>query len=410
MKTFSLPQALGSIAVALATFSSAKAEYIGYENPLATLDQRSLDALAIEIYQNNSFIVLKAEANVAYQTAHGLPISDEASSTLDAAIEELVFSATQNAVNNDPYYLKVYWVDVPGGKYFYDNPDCIYRIIPISSDVDYMVTGYRHKPGPTDVSFSLISDPNSQNFVAYLAGSNLAVIGDGSYTITNNSSPADGQTNQIQFTTPAKHDITGHSAISTAGIIADAKWNLQEAIVDYGVGTLGLKTTVSAVNTLSTPSQSSTLGTPASQDSSFGHFNLTDDEALVVTLTPGAADYFVFPGTNPWMVTVDPGSSQISLNNKQSVANEIEDYTFVVSVTDPGVYNEVKTTGLREGTIMVRWQGLNPSSSSTESVALEVQKVELSDLASVIPSKTRYVTTQERALQLADCVAGYSQD
>ena len=155
----------------------------------------------------------------------------------------------------------------------------------------------------------------------------------------------------------------------------------------------------------STPSQSSTLGTLTTQASSFGHFNLTDDEALVATLTPGAADYFVFPVTDPWLVTTDP-ASQVSLNSKQSVANDNGTYTFVVSVADPGVYNWVNTTGLHEGTIMVRWQGL--SSSSSDSVAIQAQTVALSDLASVLPSETRYVTAQERAVQLAGRVAGYA--
>lgn len=108
----------------------------------------------------------------------------------------------QKAVNDDPYYPRVYWDDaaprswfglnVPGGRYSYDNPDCIYRIIPIDSSVDYVVTGYRYRPGPSEVTFSLISDPNSQNTVAFLAGSDLIVDHDGSYPITINNSSADG--------------------------------------------------------------------------------------------------------------------------------------------------------------------------------------------------------------------------
>ncbi|PYH79078.1 hypothetical protein BO82DRAFT_316180 [Aspergillus uvarum CBS 121591] len=439
MAAFSSPRALGSTAALIASLGSLAAALSVSGNPLATSDQRDLDALAIEIYQDNSFPVLKAEAKAAYKTAHGSPISDEASSSLDAAIEELIFSSVQKAVNNDPYYPKVYWVDagprdwfdleVPGGRYSYDNPDCIYRTIPISSDVDYIVTGYRHTPGPTDVSFSLISDPNSQNTVAYLAGSDLVINSDGSYRITINNSAADAQSNHIQSTSSAVQllirnnlgdwqsekpdnitveavsDVTGHDSITNAQILVDAKWNLQESIVDYGVGALGLKTSIYAVNTLSTPSQSSTLGTLTTQASSFGHFNLTDNEALVATLTPGAADYFVFPVTDPWLVTTDP-ARQVSLNSKQSIANDNGTYTFVVSVADPGVHNWINTTGLHEGTIMVRWQGL--SSSSSDSVAIQAQTVALSDLASVLPSETRYVTAQERAVQLADRIAGYA--
>ncbi|RAO74129.1 uncharacterized protein BHQ10_010141 [Talaromyces amestolkiae] len=432
------------VVVAIATIiGSVRASSENYGNPLATSDQKALDALAIELFETWSFPVLQAEAKAAYQTAHGLPISDEASSSLDAAIEELAFSALQKAINNDPYYPKVYWVDsaprnwfgldVPGGRYSYDNPDCIYRTIPIDSSADYVLKGYRYTPGPSDVTFSLISDPNSQNTVAFLAGSGLVVDDDGSYTITINSSSTDSQTNHIQsnssavqllirenlgdwqtekpdnITVEVTSNITGHDPISTAQIIVDAQWNLQESIVDYGVGALGLKTSINAVNTLSTPSQSSSLGTLTSQASSFGHFKITNDEALVATLTPGAADYFVFPVTNPWLVTTSPGTSQDSLNSKQAIANDNGTYTFVVSIGDPGVYNWVNTTGLHEGTIMARWQGLSTSSSADDTLGIHVQLVSLSDLATVLPKETVYVTAEERAAQLADRVAGYAQ-
>lgn len=96
-------------------------------NPLATPDQQALDALAIKINQDDNFTLLKAEARADYKTAHGLPISDEAASSLNAAIDELAFSAIKKAVNDDAYFPKVYWVDTsprqwfsldfPGGRY-----------------------------------------------------------------------------------------------------------------------------------------------------------------------------------------------------------------------------------------------------------------------------------------------------
>ncbi|KAJ5710621.1 hypothetical protein N7488_004777 [Penicillium malachiteum] len=411
-------------------------------NPLATEDQRSLDELVIQINQNYSFPVLWAEAKAAYETAHGLPISDEAESTLDAAIDELTVSAIQKAVNSDPYHPKVYWVDsaprtwfgldVPGGRYSYDNPDCIYRTIPIDGSLDYVVKGYRHTPGPTDVTFSLISDPNSQNTIASLSGSDLVVDDDGTFTITINSTSSDGG-NHIQSTTLANQllirnnlgnwttqkpdnltvelvdDSSDHANLTVDDIVSTARWNLQESIVDYGVGALGLKTMVYSVNTLSTPSQSSSLGTLTSQASSFGHFNLTADEALVATLTQGVADYFVFPVTNPWMITNEPGTHQDSLNNVQAVANSNGSYTFVVSVQDPGVYNWIDTVGLYEGTIMARWQGLPTSSSSSTNITIDVNVVSLADLNAFLPSDTRYVTADERAVQLAEREEGYSQ-
>ncbi|KAJ5403462.1 hypothetical protein N7509_003333 [Penicillium cosmopolitanum] len=387
-------------------------------NPLATPDQKELDSLAIKLNQNYDFVVLKAEAKAAYQTAHGLPISDEASSRLDAAIDELAFSALQKAINTDPYHPKAYWVDagprswfdldVPGGRYSYDNPDY--------------------------VTFSLISDPNSQNTVAHLFGSDLVIEDDGSYTITINSSSADGAKNHIQSTSSGKQlfvrnnlgdwqsekpdnisvalidDASGQDPISESKIISTARWNLQESIVDYGVGALGIKTMINKLNTLKAPSQSSTLGTLTSQASSFGHFKLGDQEALVATVTQGDADYFVFPWTDPWMITTKPGNSQVSLNNVQASVNDNGTYTFVVSPEDPGVYNWINTTGLNEGTAMVRWQGLSDdATSSSNPPSIVTQVVPLSELESILPSGTRFVTQEERSEQLSKRRSGYSQ-
>ena len=134
-------------------------------NPLATTAQRDLDALAIRIHESGSFEPIRSEAKLAYILARGQIPSQEALSRLDGAIDELVFSAIQKVVNGDPYRPQVYWVnaqprswfglDVPGSRYSYDNPDNIYRIIPIDGGLKYVVRGQRFKPGPSDVTFSL---------------------------------------------------------------------------------------------------------------------------------------------------------------------------------------------------------------------------------------------------------------
>lgn len=157
------------------------------------------------------------------------------------------------------------------------------------------------------MTFSLISDPNAQNTAAHLLDTDLVLDRDGFYIITVNSSAVDSQTNRIQSTLQAKQllirnnlgdwnaekpgsltvdlvdDNSSHDGLSGAEIILIAAWDLQKSIVDYGVGALGLKTFINNINTLSAPSQSSTLGTLTTYASSFGHFSLTDNEALVTT-------------------------------------------------------------------------------------------------------------------------------
>lgn len=448
MKPAAFSRGLGVVVVAVATLTSSGTAAKQEGNPLATWDQRNLDALAIQINNEEHFVTLKAKAKSSYQTAHGPPISQEAASRLNAAIDELAFSAIQKAVNNDTLSPKVYWVDagprkwfgldVPGGRYSYDNPDCIYRTIPIDSRFDYVIKGHRHTPGPADVTFSLISNPNSQKTVTKLADKDLVVNHDGSYIITINNSTSKGRINHIQSSPMGKQllirnnlenwlsqrpdnltvELVNHaprySAISKEDIITVAARNLQESILNYGLGALKRMTMSNAVNTLSNASQSSTLGTLTTQASSYGYFNLTADDALVVTVNPGSADYFVVPVTDPWMITVDPGIHQVSLNNAQSIPNANGTYTFVVSLKDPRVHNWIDTAGLHEGTIMVRWQGLTLTNNSSwasphKSHGVNTQVVPFYKLASALPNGTHVVTPKERAAQLAQRIRGYTR-
>ncbi|GAF08287.1 DUF1214 domain-containing protein [Paenibacillus pini] len=321
---------------------------------------------------------------------------------------------------------------MPGGRYSYDNPDNIYRTIPIDGSSKYIIHGKRTSPGPTDVTFSLISNPNSQNTITFLSGNDLVVNADGSYSITVDSDPANGRTNHIQSTSAAVQlfirnnlgnwntetpdaltverlpDGSQHTPKSQLAIAAEAWTNLQESIIDYGIGALGIKTHLNPVNTLSSPTSSSTLGTLVTQASSFGHFKLADDEALVARVTTGGAGYVVFPVTDPWMVTVDPIHHQSSLNNIQAAPNANGSYTFVVSVKDPGVANWIDPVGLHEGTIMVRWQNLPSTTPASGGPSVQTQVVKLADLSSVLPSDTSYVTSNQRNQQLADRAAGYA--
>ena len=85
-------------------------------NPLATNDQRDLDALAIGLAQSSEFDILHAAARAQYIVtlqSHQVTIDENVNSDVDLAIDELVFSSVQKAVNNDAAHPKVYWTDAP---------------------------------------------------------------------------------------------------------------------------------------------------------------------------------------------------------------------------------------------------------------------------------------------------------
>ena len=410
-------------------------------NPLATQEQRDLDAKAITIFKNHAFHLLRYKAKLTYTVAYGLFVSDEAKPLMDGMIDELVFSSIQKAVNSDPYYPKVYWVDtgprhwfgesIPGGRYSYDNPDVIYRTIPIKDKIHYVLHGKRDSNGLADATFSLISNPNSQKTVAVLTGNDLVINSDGTYDITIDNQPANGRVNHIQSTSSAVmlfvrntlgdwqtnkpdelsvevlDDVSAHKPRSDTRIYMETLKNLAESTFFYGTGALGIKTKINKVNTFKQPSQSDDLGTLVTQASSFGHFKLEDDEALIVTINPGGAKYFVVPATNPWTITVDPGKYLCSFNNTQAIADADGQYRFVISHTDPGVYHWISTSGLHEGTMMLRWQNLPVSAPTTGKASVQTELVKLSDLPFKLPQETRWVSTGERATQLADRLNAY---
>ena len=150
----------------------------------------------------------------------------------------------------------------------------------------------------------------------------------------------------------------------------------------------------------------------ATQLQSAGYFQLADDEALVVTIHPNNARYFVVPVTDDWTITGDYWNEQTSLNNSQATVNPVDgSYTVVVSKTDPvvgglHVANWVSTGGLNQGTISMRFQDLDPTAPD-DPPTVSSRVVKPGDLGTVLPATTVYLTDQGRADQLAERKAGF---
>ena len=160
------------------------------------------------------------------------------------------------------------------------------------------------------------------------------------------------------------------------------------------------------MNTFKQPEQSDDLGTLVSQASSFGHFKIEDDEALLLTVDMGGADYFIAPATGPWTITIDPQNNLCSLDNHQAMADTDGRYRFVVSLQEPGVYNWISTTGLHEGTMMLRWQNL-PGNQEGQGPAISTELVKIADLPSMLPPETHWVSVTERQGQMVARQEGY---
>lgn len=413
-------------------------------NPLATTDQCEIDVLSMELSKDPAFEPLKKDALDQYiksLRAHNVDVTDAIMKDLHLAMDELVFSSVQKAANGDPTHPKVYWTDtaarrhdwfglsVPGGRYSYDNPDCIYRFVPISGQYKYKLKGRRIGEGTTDASFSLISNVNSQNTISTISKKDLKVNSDGTYEITISSD--DGSENHLKSDWSAKQIFIRHNLgdwnqetpdeldVEVLGdpkpwfprtnrsIINDAKDDLKQSTFFYGFGALDWKTLSVPLNHLKNPSQSQSLGTLTSQASSFGHFNIRDDEAYVITLSGGSSSYWVVPVTTMGLLTNDPEHNIVSFNSVQSASNNNGTYTFVLSAKDPHVYNWISIAGTPQGTVMLRWQGLPLTDGTPKGVNVYTQVVKFSKLHEVLPKETRYVSDQERKQQVRERLQGY---
>lgn len=131
------------------------------------------------------------------------------------------------------------------------------------------------------------------------------------------------------------------------------------------------------VNTL-TPA-TVTPGGLASQYSSIGHYSLTPEQALVVTVPVADCAYQAIQIGSAWYVSTDYEHHQTSLTRAQSVVSDGGLLRYVISERDPGIANWLETTGHPRGVMMLRWQRLALGATVTGPSARIVDFDELFD-------------------------------
>lgn len=411
----------------------------------APSDQLQMEALAAQIASSPQLQWAKnlikpwwfGLAFLKYLPAGGL---DAASyRRLDQALDEFTFGVAMRVVNTDPYRPKILTYEipphawgtfsVPGGRWAYDNPDSVYRTIPVNAHSSYVITGKFVGEPPKDLNFSVYADADVTKSVDNLGIKDLVVNPDGTFTITVDAGPDNGQPNgepnhlhltadaQLVFIRDTLGDwngspvelsvvrVDGPDAAppkSYARLVAGAS----KMMITSGAGLYGLMLLpfIQPVNSLGKPTH--TFGTLSTQRQSSTLFHLDDDQAMVVTVTLGDAGYFTTPVTDAWTITPDYRTHQSSLNSSQAVQNADGSYTLVISKTDPGVANWVDTAGLSQGSLFVRWQlpGTNPDAGAP---TVTSRVVRLEDLPAALPAGTVYVTPEQRAQQLADRQQAY---
>ena len=357
-----------------------------------------------------------------------------------------------------------YGQDVNGSRILYDNPDTIYRFMAVNKTSTYVINGRFTGDDPAETTFSVLTGL-SGNTASILNGKDLVLNADGSFTITVSGSPTGPGPNHIQITddttliavrnTLSDWNNQDPGSLSIERVSGPPN-SLFAQLGGFAIPFIGptvtrnpllttlvslvpplpvmpplLRGTVTAVimalglqmestyikvatidattgerrqpNVFTDPTRNAQF--LSTQMQSAGYFQLDDNQALVLTIDPGDAGYFIVPVTNDWTITDNYWDQQTSLNISQALPNDDGTYTIVVSPQDPAVWNWVSTGGLNQGTISIRFQDIDPEATDLPTVSSQV--VTLDKLADVLPADTEYATTQDRLDQIAARKSGF---
>lgn len=416
---------------------------------IATEDQIALDRASVEILAMPEVQAQKERLRQLYlQDAQAA--TPDGRARVEAALNSIVFASIIATVDSDPDRPKILWattaphdwgsLKVPGSGHGIDNPDNVYRNIPIDGAARYEITGRIWADGPLQQSFTLYrTRPGSGGaekqavfegspILGALTANDLKVGPDGAFTLTIDHDPTDGRPNHIQSGDNPDEVLIIRDTLSdwatqrppqlsvrrvagppakperTKAEIADRAIRLMQSMVPFWL---------KFDNDYIYANPPNRIDVPHRRDGGWGfsvmaRFDLAPDEALVVTLDRAGAKYLGVQIADPWSVAPDYISHSSSLNDHQAEASPDGAYTYVLSPRDPGVRNWIDTVGMRAGLITLRWQELADKSVSPDKAIRAVRVVKIADLKSAPPPGATAVSATERKALLDERARTYA--
>lgn len=160
------------------------------------------------------------------------------------------------------------------------------------------------------------------------------------------------------------------------------------------------------VNTLTVPK--STPGGLASQFSSIGHYDLTDDQAMIVAVPVSECAYQAIQIGSRWYISTDYEHHQTSLTKAQSHADPDGKFRYVVSERNPGIANWLETCGHPQGVMMLRWQRVSRELAEADGPTVEV--VPFDELPTRLPYYAEnQISSDEYTARIADRQVGIAR-
>ncbi|WP_418064186.1 hypothetical protein [Pimelobacter simplex] len=280
-----------------------------------------------------------------------------------------------------------------------DNPDAVYFHAYLREGVEYVVRGRRGTSA--DLSFQVMGGTyNASSAATSLMAFDdreLEIADDGTFSFTYVAEPGAKTLIVREVFNDWDTEARGTLTIERTDTLGQARRPLTEDVLrkKYDVAARSLVGSIQTwfafphffqfkepVNTLTAPA--STPGGLSSQFSSIGHYELAEDEAMIVTV-PRCDDcaYQAIQIGSDWYASTDYETHQTSLTKAQAVADDDGSFRFVISERPPGVVdgapaptaNWLETTGHRTGPIMLRWQQLSRELTAADGPSVEIVPV-----------------------------------
>ena len=411
--------------------------FLSAANPVANVDQRDLERLAIRLFDRPDVRAAREKAAIMWRRVSDRLTPDEQMALFDDHISDYCFKCTMVAANSDsqhPRVLRVYtqgakWLghDVPGSKWGGDNPDNAYRIIPVAADGRYELIGQRQKDPSTYVTFQIVGNSSTSATLASLEQLDMDIEADGGYRLTLDATPAHGRRNHLTIPDGALYlfirdslgdwerqqpdalrigrlDPPTRPPLGEDELAAGAVRNI---LSDLFYAYYAQRLFFNGPQMMTKPEGAGSVGGLVTQQGSLGHFTLADGEAVVITANDAGATYRDIVLHDLWLRSLPNRDNQMSLNNAQMLPDADGRFTYVLSLADPGVHNWLDPCGLHDVLILHRWQGF--PDPDAQPPAIESRKVRLDDLETALPAGVVRISPDGRRDQIGRRQAAYDR-
>jgi hypothetical protein len=393
-------------------------------NPIDTPDQRRIELEALKVY-NDPRVQATIEDRRTYWLEKAQP-SEGQRRAFDTYYEEVVFGQILWTLNTDPERPAVLTISriphklgdvhIPGTRWGIDNPDSVYRTIPISGAERYVIRGKVHYPRLTENYYTLWNA--HMGTVDVLDGKTL--VKDGNFEIFVDSDEKGDRPNHVKSSPEAVEfyirdvvtdwmnekpsDLTierlGGAPKKPERTFDQKVADAQALIIKNIDNTMrwGRQALDKPVNMFDFVIDRDTDGALRNQVYIMGHFNLQDDEGLLIDVDLGGAAYFIAPITNLWGTTNNIVTETGSLNLTQMKRDSDGAVRLLVSRKDPGIWNWLNTNDMQDGIMTLRWAEFE-NGRPNGNLKATGKVIKLADVAKEMP-KAVTVTPAERKQQL----------